>query len=89
MSRLVYIRECRLYDPFSSTCDQATENRHTGKVVPSAPRHRYRNPAVSAHANENVCIKNVLFSEGKFQLQDICYTIIGATEFPNLQMKYI
>jgi hypothetical protein len=89
MSCLVHVQECRLYDPFSSTYDQATENRHTRKVVPSAPRLRYRTPAVSAHANKNVCIKNVLFSEGKFQLQDICYTIISATEFPNLQLKCI
>jgi hypothetical protein len=46
-------------------------------------------PAVSAHANENVCIKNVLFSEGKLQLQDICYTITGANEFSNLQIKCV
>jgi hypothetical protein len=89
MSCLVYVQECRLYDPFSSTCDQAAANGHTGQVVPSAPRLRYRTPAVSAHANENVCIKNVLFSEEKFQLQDICFTIVSATEFPNLQIQCI
>jgi hypothetical protein len=63
-------KECSLCDPFSSNCDQAAENGNTGG-----------NGDVELRLMKMYASRNVLFSERKFQLQDICYTIISSTEF--------
>jgi hypothetical protein len=80
-------KECSLWDPFSSNCDQVAENETPDRscqvlrVCVTGPPVRELTP-MKMYAS-----RNVLFSEGKFQLQDICYTIISSTEFQNLQMK--